>query len=175
VKRLVFVAYPGITALDLVGPHEVFAATGAYDITIAAPDDTFTTTGRPDRRADDPARTDRCDRCAVDRHLVVCGATAPWPPRRRARARSPRRSAAGSRRCARRVPARGQECSTAGDPLAGVRVARRQHPITVDKDPIFVRDGDVLDVGRVTAGMDLALALVTDDLGRETALRGGNS
>ena len=34
----VFVVYPGITALDLVGPHEVFAATGGYDVTIAAPE-----------------------------------------------------------------------------------------------------------------------------------------
>ncbi|MDZ4825693.1 MAG: DJ-1/PfpI family protein, partial [Actinomycetota bacterium] len=34
--RVVFVVYPGITALDLVGPHEVFAATGAYECIVAA-------------------------------------------------------------------------------------------------------------------------------------------
>ena len=28
-RRIVFVIYPGIVALDLVGPHEVFAASGA--------------------------------------------------------------------------------------------------------------------------------------------------
>ena len=27
-RRIVFVAYPRITALDLVGPHEVFTAAG---------------------------------------------------------------------------------------------------------------------------------------------------
>ena len=36
VRTLVFVVYPGITALDLVGPNEVLGASGGYDITIAA-------------------------------------------------------------------------------------------------------------------------------------------
>jgi transcriptional regulator GlxA family with amidase domain len=42
--------------------------------------------------------------------------------------------------------------------------------ITVEPDPIFVRDGNVWTSAGVTAGMDLALALVEDDLGREVAL-----
>ena len=42
--------------------------------------------------------------------------------------------------------------------------------ISVDPDPIFVRDGNVVTSAGVTAGIDLALALVEDDLGRETAL-----
>ena len=40
----------------------------------------------------------------------------------------------------------------------------------MDPEPIFVRDGDVYTSAGVTAGMDLALALVEDDLGREVAL-----
>ena len=36
-----------------------------------------------------------------------------------------------------------------------------------------MRDGDVWTSAGVTAGMDLALALVEEDLGREVALRGG--
>jgi transcriptional regulator GlxA family with amidase domain len=40
----------------------------------------------------------------------------------------------------------------------------------VDHDPIFVRDGHVYTSAGVTAGMDLALALVEEDLGREVAL-----
>ncbi len=47
----------------------------------------------------------------------------------------------------------------------------RKHPaIRVDPDPIFVRDGKVWTSAGVTAGIDLALALVEDDLGREAAL-----
>ncbi len=45
------------------------------------------------------------------------------------------------------------------------------HPgIAVEPDPIFVRDGEVWTSAGVTAGMDLALALVTEDLGRDVAL-----
>jgi transcriptional regulator GlxA family with amidase domain len=41
--------------------------------------------------------------------------------------------------------------------------------VTVDADPIFIRDGRVWTSAGVTAGMDLALALVEDDQGREVA------
>jgi transcriptional regulator GlxA family with amidase domain len=42
--------------------------------------------------------------------------------------------------------------------------------VEVDKDPIFVRDGNLWTSAGVTAGMDLALALVAEDLGRDVAL-----
>ncbi|MGW0699791.1 GlxA family transcriptional regulator [Streptomyces sp. NPDC002867] len=47
----------------------------------------------------------------------------------------------------------------------------RAHPaVEVDPDPIFVRDGRVSTSAGVTAGIDLALALVEEDLGRDVAL-----
>ncbi|WP_329291832.1 GlxA family transcriptional regulator [Streptomyces sp. NBC_01455] len=47
----------------------------------------------------------------------------------------------------------------------------RDHPaVQVDPDPIYVRDGRVATSAGVTSGIDLALALVEEDLGRETAL-----
>jgi len=49
-------------------------------------------------------------------------------------------------------------------------LAREYPNVTVDADPIFVRDGNVWTSAGVTAGMDLALALVEEDLGREVAL-----
>ena len=49
---------------------------------------------------------------------------------------------------------------------------RDQYPaIEVDPDPIFIKDGNVATSAGVTTGIDLALALVEDDLGRDTALR----
>jgi transcriptional regulator GlxA family with amidase domain len=42
--------------------------------------------------------------------------------------------------------------------------------VTVDPDPIFIKDGNLATSAGVTAGIDLALALVEDDLGRDTAL-----
>ncbi|MER6123352.1 GlxA family transcriptional regulator [Streptomyces sp. NPDC001795] len=47
----------------------------------------------------------------------------------------------------------------------------RNHPeIEVEPDPIYVRDGHVATSAGVTSGIDLALALVEEDLGRDTAL-----
>ena len=42
--------------------------------------------------------------------------------------------------------------------------------MSVERDPIFVREGNVYTSAGVTAGMDLALALVEEDLGRRTSL-----
>lgn len=48
--------------------------------------------------------------------------------------------------------------------------ARRFPQVALDPEPIFIRDGDVWTSAGVTAGIDLALALVEDDLGRTIAL-----
>jgi transcriptional regulator GlxA family with amidase domain len=46
------------------------------------------------------------------------------------------------------------------------------HPaITVEEDAIHVRDGRLRTAAGVTAGLDLALALVEEDLGREVAVK----
>jgi transcriptional regulator GlxA family with amidase domain len=46
------------------------------------------------------------------------------------------------------------------------------HPaITVEEDAIHVRDGRLRTAAGVTAGLDLALALVEEDLGREVAMK----
>ena len=49
-------------------------------------------------------------------------------------------------------------------------LAARYPKISVDPDPIFIRDGNLATSAGVTAGIDLALALVEDDLGRDAAL-----
>ncbi len=49
-------------------------------------------------------------------------------------------------------------------------LARSYPTIRVEPDPIFLRDGRFYTTAGMTAGMDLALALVQDDLGREIAL-----
>jgi transcriptional regulator GlxA family with amidase domain len=49
-------------------------------------------------------------------------------------------------------------------------LARRFPEVSVDPDPIFVRDGRVATSAGVTAGIDLALALVEEDFGHATAL-----
>ncbi|MBE7220473.1 MAG: GlxA family transcriptional regulator [Caulobacteraceae bacterium] len=49
-------------------------------------------------------------------------------------------------------------------------LARRHPEVRVEGDPIFVRDGDYWTSAGVTAGIDLALALVEEDLGPQLAL-----
>jgi transcriptional regulator GlxA family with amidase domain len=49
-------------------------------------------------------------------------------------------------------------------------LAERYPAVDVDPDPIYARDGNVYTSAGVTAGMDLALALVEEDMGRDVAL-----
>jgi transcriptional regulator GlxA family with amidase domain len=53
---------------------------------------------------------------------------------------------------------------------AAAALAREYPLVDVEPDPIYVRDGNVWTSAGVTAGMDLALALVEDDFDREIAL-----
>lgn len=54
--------------------------------------------------------------------------------------------------------------------LEAERLKQTYPDVTVEPDAIYVKDGNVYSSAGVTAGMDLALALVEEDLGRETAL-----
>ncbi|QES47310.1 AraC family transcriptional regulator [Streptomyces venezuelae] len=51
------------------------------------------------------------------------------------------------------------------------QMARDYPLVRVEPDPIYVRDGKVCTSAGVTAGIDLALALVEEDMGRDLALR----
>jgi len=50
------------------------------------------------------------------------------------------------------------------------RLANEFPTLTVDAEPIFIRDGSIYSAAGKTAGIDLALALIEEDLGREWAL-----
>jgi transcriptional regulator GlxA family with amidase domain len=187
VRRVLFVVYPGITALDLVGPHEVLTTatelagrtgrTGrGYAVQVAAPVAGRLRTSRgPSLWV--PGALARASG-AIDTLIVVGGEGA------RAAAGDPclvgwvRRAAARSRRVAsvctgtfvlaaagllddRRATTHWRSCAALALDFPRVRV---------DPDPIFVVDGKVWTSAGVSAGMDLALALVEADLGRELAL-----
>src|SRR4029077_6751263 len=53
---------------------------------------------------------------------------------------------------------------------SAARLAELYPSVEVDPEPIYLRDGPVWTSAGVTAGMDLALALVEEDLDREAAL-----
>jgi transcriptional regulator GlxA family with amidase domain len=175
--KIVFVTYPRITALDLVGPHEVLAAAGGYDIVIAAIEaGVVRSTRGPGIVAD---RSLSSVRGAIDTLIVVGGDGAFDAADDLHLVQAVRRLAGRSRRVG--AVCTGTFVLAAAGLLEGKRATThwaacdhltRRHPeITVEPDPIFVRDGDVWTSAGVTAGMDLALALVAEDQGRDVALR----
>ncbi|MCS5516089.1 AraC family transcriptional regulator [Pseudomonas qingdaonensis] len=54
---------------------------------------------------------------------------------------------------------------------AAQALAQRYPSLSVEEDALYVRDGKLRTAAGVTAGLDLALMLVEEDLGREIALR----
>jgi len=45
------------------------------------------------------------------------------------------------------------------------RLAREYPAVTVDPEPIYIRNGRLSTSARVTAGLDLALSMIEEDLG----------
>jgi transcriptional regulator GlxA family with amidase domain len=186
-RRILFVAYPGITALDLVGPHEVFTAAaevsrrmggeaGAYRVEVAAmePGMLRTTRGLAVVAESSLASV----RGRIDTLVVVGGEGAyhastdcelvTWVQRAARRSRRVASVCTGAFLLAAAGVLEGRRATTH---WRNCKDLARMYPgVTVDSDPIFVRDGNVWTSAGVTAGMDLALALVDDDLGRDVAL-----
>jgi transcriptional regulator GlxA family with amidase domain len=101
--------------------------------------------------------------------LVRDGETLRWIERSSARARRTASVCTGAFLLARAGLLDGRRATTH---WAWARRLQREHPaVEVDPEPIFVRDGDVWTSAGVTAGIDLALALVEDDTDRDTALQ----
>jgi transcriptional regulator GlxA family with amidase domain len=180
-RRVVIVGFPGLQTLDAMGPAEVFRTatrlvrSPGYEVELVAADpgplETSTIAIHPDRTLAE------C-RGPIDT-LIVAGGTGVVRAEHDARliewlsgaARRSRRVASvctGAFLLARAGLLDGRRATTH---WAGCEELARRHPlIKVERDPIFVRDGDVITSAGVTAGMDLALALVEEDLGRGPAL-----
>jgi transcriptional regulator GlxA family with amidase domain len=181
-RRIVILAFEAVQALDVTGPSEVFslahraARAGAYEIELVAPHARPITTSSGLQLA--PHRgLDRC-RGAIDT-LVVAGGLGVVDAAREERlvswlrlaARRSRRVASvctGAFLLARAGLLDGRRATTH---WAACAALKRNYPsIDVDPDPIFVRDGNVYTSAGVSAGIDLALALVEEDLGRDAAM-----
>jgi transcriptional regulator GlxA family with amidase domain len=179
-RRIVFVIFDGFQQLDLAGPHEVFhhAAhhTGAYtcEVVSARSGPVATSSGLSVHAGHG---VDGADPHGIDT-LVVAGGQGVDEARHDEELVRWIAAAGGD---ARRVASvcSGVFLLAAAGLVDGHRVTThwgreeqltREHPgLRVDCDPVFIRDGRVWTSAGVTAGMDLALALVEDDLGREAA------
>ncbi|MEM7236969.1 MAG: DJ-1/PfpI family protein [Pseudomonadota bacterium] len=180
--NIAFFIYPGVKLLDLAGPMQVFndaisqpRGVPAYRTVVVSVDGVEVITDTPVILCSETA----CNWCtSIDTLVIVGGRGA------RAASKDPRvvetvRELAGrSRRVA--SICTGAFVLAAAGVLDGRRAVThwqscadlaREHPgVCVDTDPIFVRDGNVWTSAGVTAGIDLALALVREDLGREASL-----
>jgi len=183
-KRIAVLAFPGVQMLDVAGPIDIFSeamrqsgADGAYQLevigTVAGP--IAASNGMritPDRDIDS------CG-AGIDTLLVAGGPLLPSTP-------NPHGLDAWLWGQAATVRRLGSVCSGAFFlARAGLldekrvtthwnvsqRLAQEFPRVRVEPDQIYVRDGAVYTSAGITAGMDLALALVEEDFGRELALR----
>lgn len=166
------VLFDGVQSLDVTGPLEVFTYAGGYRITTASIGAT-------------PVRTSSGLRLAPDDELIDPTADTLVVPGGQG-TRSPDPAVVDWLRANGSVPARIMSVCTGAFLLAeaGLLKDRRatthwqfcdtlagRHPsVDVDPAPIFVRDGNIATSAGVTAGIDLALALVEEDRGRDVAL-----
>ncbi|MEU6180114.1 GlxA family transcriptional regulator [Streptomyces coeruleorubidus] len=176
-RRIVFVVFDGFQPLDLTGPHEVFRSAGdAYACEVVAPRAGPVRSGSGLLVHAEHGVAD-LDPAGIDTLVVVGGRGVDRARQDEALVSWIAAAAAGARRVA--SVCSGVFLLAAAGLLDGRRVTThwaregqlaREHPeVRVDCEPIFVRDGRVWTSAGVTAGMDLALALVEDDLGREVA------
>jgi len=172
---VLIVLFDGVQSLDVTGPLEVFANAGqAYDVTTASLDGRPVTTSSGLRVVPGAGLHDLSGPGDL---LLVPGGEG-------ARRRDPAlvRWLAGHASEAKRIASvcTGTFLLAEAGLLQGRRVTTHwaycadlaaQYPhLTVDPDPIFTKDGNVITSAGVTAGIDLALALVEEDLGRAVAL-----
>ena len=182
-RRIVILAFPGVQPLDVIGPAEVFAGAdtlaggGTYTVDVVAKEPDPISVRGGGYSLVPKTTTARC-RGPIDTLIVAGGIGVRaaegdvelirWI---RSAARRSRRVASvcsGSFLLARAGLLEGKTVTTH---WASTEELARRHPeLKVDPTPIFVRDGNVWTSAGVTSGMDLSLALVEEDLGRETAV-----
>ncbi len=181
-RRVVVLGYDGIQSLDAIGPIEVFDVATRHGITPPYKVEIVGPTAAPIVTSSGitltPARGLSDGRSPVDTFIVAGGTGVTPLIEDRQLITAVQRTARRARRVAsvctgafvlaeaglldgRRVTTHWSACR---------RLARSYPELTVDADPIFVRDGDVYTSAGVTAGIDLCLALVEEDHGRDLAL-----
>ena len=185
-RRIVFIAFADAQLLDLAGPLQVFASAREMALRRCLPDPYALALGSLEGGAvvtssgvallTEPL-------AALGRRPVDTLIAAGGPGSRRAQDEQPLTRWIGRQaQRARRVCSvcTGAFLLGAAGLLDGRRVTTHWHAAeelrgrypkaVVDPDPIFLRDGKVWTSAGVSAGIDLALALVEEDIGRDMAL-----
>jgi transcriptional regulator GlxA family with amidase domain len=186
-RQIAILVYPGVQSLDVTGPQEVFV--GAHGLLHATdPSDpgyevqVISGDGDPLRCSSGLKIVPDCDFSGAPTNLdtlIVAGgfgsreasldrATLDWIAGASKRARRTASVCTGAFLLAAAGLLDGRRATTHWG--AAAELARLYPSVSVDPEPIFLRDGPIWTSAGVTAGMDLALALVEEDISRDLAL-----
>lgn len=180
-RRIALLVFDGVQSLDVTGPLEVFSmavrlAGGRYSTELVAPAPRQVVTSSGLRiTPDHPV----CDCAGELDTLIVAGglgvqdasrdpALLEWVRAAAARSRRVASVCTGAFVLARAGLLDGRRATTHW--AYCTQLAAERPAVEVLPEPIFVRDGNVYTSAGVTTGIDLALALVEEDLGRRAAL-----
>jgi len=180
-RKIRMLVYEGAHLLDIAGPISLFASASefvgapAYDVGLVAPSaGLFRSTGGIELRA--TAGIDRpisgldtllvaggagVDHALTDRRLLV------WLQRQAGQTRRVASVCSGALLLAEAGLLDGRHAVTHWDRCSAMATCYPQ--VTVERDPIFLRDGKFYSSAGISAGMDLALALIEEDHGAAIA------
>lgn len=185
-RILCFVVYPGFELLDLTGPYSVLASAASlapqlgWSLCIAAPQAGLVSSGHGVSVNADQALSDLTDHPL---HSLICVGGDPGPVEqilsdpeflsqlRKTGAQAERQISicSGAYLLAEAGLARNRRLTTHWRAVR--HLAERYPDVTVEPDAIYIQDGPVWSSAGVTAGLDLALALVEQEAGRDIALK----
>ncbi len=184
-KRVVIVVYPGVTLLDAAGPAQVFSSANNalkdeelsfYEVMLASPTGGMIMTDSAvelatvslQQAAAEPIDTliaaggEGIFELAAEQRLVD------WIKDQSDLCRRLASTCMGAFLMADAGLLAGQDVTTH---WRHVEALQSRHPeINVKRDPLFVRNGRIWSSAGVTAGIDLALAMVEEDLGHDAAM-----
>jgi len=176
-RRIALVIFPGFQLLDAAGPIAAFEIAeryrpGSYDLALLAPGGGQVASSSGVAFAAEPLADGPFDTIVISggdgtRSLKELGQIIRWLRGVAARRRTS--VCSGAYVLAEAGLLDGRRATTHWSRTDDF--ARRYPKVKLDADRIFIRDGDIWTSAGITAGIDLALALVEDDLGAEVARR----
>lgn len=173
--HLALVIFPGFQLLDAAGPIAAFEIAeqyrpGSYALSVQAPEGGLVASSSGVKFAAEPLAEGPFDTVMIAggdgvRALMALGAIIDWLGR--TAIRRPTSVCSGAYVLAEAGLLDGRRATTHWSCTDDF--AQRYPKVRLDADRIFIRDGDVWTSAGITAGIDLALALIEDDLGADVA------
>ncbi|SLN33623.1 GlxA family transcriptional regulator [Ruegeria meonggei] len=186
IKRVVFVIYPGVTLLDVTGPIQAFSSANnteaaqrerIYDVVVASPEGGMITTDCMVELGS--VSLEQAAEIPIDTLIIAGGdgvfdaveqdSLVEWIKQRKFDSRRVASTCMGTFLIAAAGLLDGLSATTH---WRHVEELQNRFPnIQVKRDPLFIRHGNVWSSAGVTAGIDLALAMIQEDMGHEAAMQ----